>query len=160
MKLGELLLRTIFDYATGNKYATLFVEAFPKQAVLMHLLECFGFHRSLEKPNGEIEMRKRLIPWGDVSTLNPFEFHRQFGPNRIKLDGAKVFVVPIEPRFHVMLFPDLQKQLDLFAGTEFFGNTIRKAYLCNSVIKKLEPGDVFTFLPIRRRSANQRGWSR
>lgn len=76
MKLGELLLKTIFDHAAANKYATLFIETYPKQAVLIHLLECFGFHRSLEKPNGEIEMRKRLQPWGDVSVLEPFEFHR------------------------------------------------------------------------------------
>lgn len=145
MKLGELLLRTVFDYAFGNRFGTLFIETFPKHAVLIHLLECFGFHKSFDKPNGELELRKRLLPWGDISLLGSFEFHRQFGPHRIKLTGAKIFVVPIEPRFHAMLFPDLQKQMTLFAGTESYGNTIRKAYLCNSGITKLESGSVLLF---------------
>ena len=44
-----------------------------------------------------------------------------------------------------MLFPDLEKQLNLFPGTESYGNTIRKAYLCNAVITKLEAGSVLLF---------------
>ena len=145
MKLGELLLQTVFDHAAANKISTIFIEAFPKHTVLLELLECFGFHTSLVKPNGKLELRKWLVPWVDVSGMSPFEFHRQFGPHQIKLDGAKVFVMPIEPRFHVMLFPNLQKQRILFAGTESYGNTIRKAYLCNAVITKLEAGSVLLF---------------
>lgn len=145
MKLGELMLKTVFDHAIANKIATLFIESFPKYVHLMDLIECFGFHKSGDKSDGQVEMRKRLSPWGDVSGLTPFEFHRQFGPHQIKLDDANVFVVPIEPRFHAMLFPDLQKQLNLFPGTESFGNTIRKAYLCNAVITKLEAGSVLLF---------------
>lgn len=53
--------------------------------------------------------------------------------------------MPIEPRFHAMLFPDLEPQRQLFEGTESYGNTIRKAYLCNSGITKLEPGSVLLF---------------
>lgn len=145
MKLGELLLKTVFDHADANRYATLFIESLPKHAVLLNLLDCFGFHRSFEKSNGEIEMRKRLVPWGDVSSLDPFEYHRQFGPHKIRADGAKFFVVPIEPRFHSMLFPDLEPQRQLFEGTESYGNTIRKAYICNSGITKLERGSVLLF---------------
>ena len=145
MKLGELLLTAVFNHAVANNIGTLFIEVYPKHATLMHLLECIGFHRDSEKSNGECEMRKRLIPWDDVSSLSPFEFHRQFGPHRVKLDGVKLFVVPIEPRFHSMLFPDLELQRKLFEGTESYGNSIRKAYICNSGLTKLEPGSVLLF---------------
>ena len=54
MKLGELLLKTVFDYAAANKFGAIFIEAFPKHTVLLDLLDCFGFSKSFEKPNGEI----------------------------------------------------------------------------------------------------------
>lgn len=66
MKLGELVLRAIFDYANANGYATLFLETFNKHAALIHVLNCFGFQQSGHKStdSGEIELRKRLRPWG------------------------------------------------------------------------------------------------
>ncbi len=147
MKLGELLLRTVFEYAWKNDVSTLFVETYPKQMPLIHLLETFGFVRAGEKAGnaGEMELRKHLKPHPTISVNSPFDFQRWFGPYQVQLDGVNLFLVPIEPRFHSMLFPDLERQKRLTAGTESYGNSIRKAYLCNSVIKRLEPGDVLLF---------------
>lgn len=145
IKLGELLLKTIFDYAFSNDYATLFVEAYPKHAPLLHLLDCFGFQKTREKTTEELELRKLLKPYGDVSSLTAFAYHKKFGPHRVKVDGAGMFVVPIEPRFHEMLFPELQKQMELFAGTASVGNSIRKAYICNSSTTQIEQGSLLLF---------------
>src|SRR5690606_37684727 len=42
-RFGELLLKTLFDYAFDNKFDAMFVEAFPRHAELFDLLEAFGF---------------------------------------------------------------------------------------------------------------------
>ncbi|MBI1313585.1 hypothetical protein GC176_20020 [bacterium] len=146
-KLGELLLHAVLRYANENRYGTLFIETFDKQAALIYLLECFGFRQRGQKAgnSGEIELRKLMVPTGSTHGIAPLDFHQEFGPYRISLDGVRVFVVPIEPRFHRMLFPDLEEQRSLYEGTDSCGNTLRKAYLCKAVTKQIRPGDVLLF---------------
>lgn len=56
-----------------------------------------------------------------------------------------MFVVPIQPRFHRLLFPEAELQLPLLPEPQPFGNAIRKAYLSNSGIRRLQPGDCLLF---------------
>lgn len=146
-KLGELLLRAVFDHAATNDFATLFVETYPKQSHLIHLFETFGFFHAGEKSDatGQFELRKHLKPHPSITPESAFEFHRSFGPYQVQWDGVSLFFVPIEPKFHAMLFPDLEKQLQLWPGAESYGNTLRKAYLCKAGIGRLQPGDVLLF---------------
>jgi hypothetical protein len=44
-----------------------------------------------------------------------------------------------------MLFPDAERQLSMVPTSNAFGNSIRKAYLCHSVIRRLETGDFLLF---------------
>ena len=65
-------------------------------------------------------------------------------------DGKDIrkFLIPIIPTFHNRLFPEFEKlKTSLFDGSELIpeGNTIKKAYLCNSKIKKIRPGDLVLF---------------
>jgi hypothetical protein len=64
--------------------------------------------------------------------------------------------VPIKPDYHRRLFPEIAfgKKLPLFPTESLVlahgqartpGNTIRKVYLCRSVITRLRPGDVIFF---------------
>lgn len=145
-KLGELLLRAVFDYAHGNDFQTIFVEAFPKQGALIHLLHDFGFEAVAEKPSTELVLRKRMSPFSseDLRTPPP-EFARKFGPFVVRWDGVQSFIVPIEPRFFTLLFPDQEPQGSLLAGTESFGNTLIKAYLCRAQIRRIRRGDLVFF---------------
>jgi hypothetical protein len=153
MKLGELLLHAIFNYSKSNSIETIFVESFEKQSHLIHLMEAFGFqfHGAKADNTGQIELRKKLKSSGEETHLAPLEFHRKFGPYQISLTQSRIFVVPIEPRFHQMLFPHLEAQGDLFAGHEPYGNTLRKAYLCRASTNQVKPGDVVLFYRSRKR---------
>ena len=55
------------------------------------------------------------------------------------------FLIPIEPRFHHLLFPEADEQLGLQAGTHPFGNGLRKAYLCRAPIRQINPGAPLLF---------------
>jgi L-amino acid N-acyltransferase YncA len=153
MKLGELLLRAVFEYAHANGFATLFVEVFPKHGGLLKMLRCFGFEQHGHKRTGsqELVLRKISEPPSGAGALDPAEYHRLYGPYHIRLEGCRVFVVPIEPRYHSLLFPHLENQASLFPGTESCGNTIRKVYICNSGTTKIRPGDLLLFYRSRER---------
>lgn len=146
-KLGELLLRAVFDYAHANAFSTLFVETYPKQCHLIHLFATFGFFKTGLKSDGtgQFELRKLLRPHPSIVPMSAFEFHKWFGPHQMQLAGVTLYLVPIAPRFHSMLFPELDRQRRLTDGEDAFGNTIRKAYLCNSGIKRLNAGDLLLF---------------
>jgi len=58
---------------------------------------------------------------------------------------VSAFIVPILPDYHRLLFPEAEPQRELFPGQYAFGNSIRKAYLCRSHIRKVEPGDLLFF---------------
>lgn len=77
-------------------------------------------------------------------------------------DGAQVgkFLVPIKPKYHSILFPEIAQprplpllpnlnEIFLVRRTEGVkrtpGNTIRKVYLCRSKTKALKPGDLLFF---------------
>lgn len=147
LKLGELLLRAVFDYVRENRFRTAFVDVFPKHGALLHLLGDFGFEQVDHKEEtGEIMLRKRFAPiQAEDFNLPALAFHRQFGPHQIKWDGVSGFIVPIEPRFHAALFPELEPQGSLFAGAESFGNTLRKAYICRAQTRAIRPGDILLF---------------
>jgi hypothetical protein len=108
--------------------------------------------------NGEEVYVKRLIVGSDeAGSLLPVEISRKFYPSFF--DGTKInkFIVPIIPEYHDKLFTDFpgrQTFLIEQAG-EFIveGNTIKKAYLTHSPIKRMGPGDLILFYRSRDKKA-------
>jgi GNAT superfamily N-acetyltransferase len=141
-KYGELLLKTVFDYAATNDATGLFVTVFPKHVGLIELLEDFGFRRRITATSlGELVLVKRLEPTGHLDGL---AYHIAFGPPRF--DGGRPwFIVPIQPKYSDVLFPETSLTPSLFEGRLSFGNAIRKAYLCHSACRQLERGSVLVF---------------
>lgn len=85
--------------------------------------------------------------------LEPFEYLRQFFPHFRHDEAVAKFIVPIQPNFHQILFPDYAatsgQQLPLFqavnqAGNQA-GNAIKLAYLCHAPTKAMSPGDIVLF---------------
>lgn len=146
-KLGELLLRAIFDFAHGNGMETLFIEVFPKHGALLRLLHQFGFEITDEKPDSEeLALRKRMSPvTPEDERLRPADFAKKFGPFSVKWSETTGFVIPIEPRFYALLFPELEPQCALMPGSESFGNTLIKAYLCRAQTRTMRRGDLAFF---------------
>ncbi len=147
-KLGELLLKSIFEYAHTNGFRSCFIETFPQQAPLIHLLEQFGFFEFGTKTENsqELVMVKSFKPnMEEASSHSALDLHKKFGPYVFKWEECQVFLVPLEPRFHDALFPDLAPTGDFWDSETSYGNAMRKAYLCNAQTNSISPGDLLIF---------------
>ena len=139
-KLGELLLRAVFDFSHKNAYGCIFVDVYPRHQELIYLLETFGFEAGATMDSREVCMVKKTDPSPEDARLSAVEFHRRFGPYRLKWDGVQTFFVPIQPHFHARLFPDIEPQGSFFQGHESCGNTILKAYICRAGTTHIHQG--------------------
>ncbi len=141
-RFGELLLKPVFDFLFENNYDHAYVTVLPKYPELMEYLRGFGFEDSGHKTTlGEVVLVKRFkFSQQEQDAMLPLEFNRLFGPWLTKFDGNKSYLIPIQPQFHEMLFPELRVQ-SAWLPEKPCGNSIRKAYLSNSKIKKMRPGD-------------------
>ena len=78
-------------------------------------------------------------------------FIHAFFPLFCAYDGlmVKKHLIPIEPKFHDRLFPDVNiggRQISLFGpNIKSEGNSIKKAYICNSNSHKINIGDIIIF---------------
>lgn len=145
-RYGELLLKTLFQYLVENRYMGVFVEVFAKYEALLALLGEFGFEDVRESAKGERVFFKQLhASVAEVRRMGALQFNRKYGPHAISLIGVNAFVVPIRPEYHRLLFPELEVQLALATESHPFGNSIRKAYLSHSKIRKIRGGDLLLF---------------
>lgn len=145
-RYGELLLKTLFNYMFANAFDTAYVEVFPKHQDLVDLFEDFGFSHTATKQDGQLILTKRLkYSPDDVASRSAYDFNIQFGPHHMKFAGTDIFVTPIQPRFHQMLFPEAGGQMPLGLEASPFSNSMRKAYLSHSRITKLTPGAILLF---------------
>jgi L-amino acid N-acyltransferase YncA len=147
LRLGELMLKAVFDYAVENRFAWLCVTVFPKQEHLLTFLNDFGFlDLAATTTLGEKVLAKAMVPIGaDLANLSPLAFHQRFGPRHLKVGVLPVFAVPIRPEYHRLLFPEAEAQLDLTAGQFPAGNGIRKAYLCRASSREVGEGSPLLF---------------
>lgn len=145
-RYGELLLKTVFGYLVENHYRGVFVETFAKQEGLIALFTDFGFDDVAESAKNERVLFKSMQPAKrEDARLGPLDFNIKYGPHAFTLVGARAFLVPIQPQFHRLLFPELERQLSFGTESHAFGNSIRKAYLCHSLTRKIAAGDVIFF---------------
>jgi GNAT superfamily N-acetyltransferase len=145
-RYGELLLKTVFDFAVKRGFDHLFVEAFEKHEPLVALLSEFGFDPLPERTTrGELVLAKPMKPDPASRSMSGLDLHRRFGPHAVRLDGTPAFLIPIQPRYHRILFPEAEPQLELAAGASPAGNAIRKAYLCLAPSRQIRSGDNLLF---------------
>ncbi|UBF28054.1 GNAT family N-acetyltransferase [Kovacikia minuta CCNUW1] len=151
-RYGELLLKTVFDYTSKNDYSSIYITTFPKQVELINLLENFGFQPlSLLSNVDEFVFSKALkFSPSDYELCSPLEFNIRFGPHQAKFDGVQAFMVPIVPKYHKILFPESETQLELLSGRHPSGNGISKAYLCHANIRRINSGDLLFFYRSRK----------
>jgi L-amino acid N-acyltransferase YncA len=142
LRYGELLLKTIFDYAQDNKYEWIYITVFDKYKNLIDLLQDFGFQDEGNRTElGEIILTKPMkFSEADRDSMEPLAFNIRYGPFAAKVKDVPSFVIPIQPRYHQLLFPEAEKQVELWPGAHPFGNSIRKAYLSNAPIRTVTPG--------------------
>lgn len=147
-KVGELLLRAAFHYATNHKCESIFLHANDhQQKQLTNLIEDFGFrHAGLYQGDGVYVKAHPVDP--PASQMNSFNYVRLFYPHYMGGDTVQKFLVPIQPHFHDILFPDFQDPGHALPDghpQRHIGNAIKLAYLCHTPSKQPRPGDVVLF---------------
>jgi len=146
-KIGELLLKQAFNYVIENKHRYVYVTVEPeKHNFLEELLQDYGFYRFGVDKNGRDLVYVKDFPAKPPKTNDdPLEYSIKYYPY-IKLENNSVFLVPIQPQYHKVLFPELEKQPDLFSSEAVSaGNAIKQAYICKSPAKSISPGDILFF---------------
>lgn len=145
-KRGESLLKAVIDYARRNSRYRLFLEVLPALESLSGWLESFGFEAlpGVTTRRGELVYVKHLQPPSGAPNLPPHEHAVAYGPGSAWAE--RIYLVPIQARWHSRLLPEAEPQLALLAANEPCGNAIRKAYLCHANIRRLLPGDLLLFV--------------
>jgi hypothetical protein len=160
-KLGELLLKQILWFAQKNAFDMVYLTTFESQAVLIEVLQYYGFEMTGTNGLGEQIYEKALSRNLLVSGANDdlFDLARKNYPRFTARAPATAFCIPIQSEFHDILFPELavrvpKRQGDLFAEPRLDqadeairrpGNTIRKVYLCRAMTQRLRAGSVVLF---------------
>lgn len=148
-RIGELLLKPVFEYARVNDYDYIYFTAYPKQTSLIDFAHDFGFYdiENEDSPDELALCKSFKYSQEDVVGLTPLEMHVRFGPRFAVFDENSSFVIPIRPIYHFSMFPELGPKPGslLPMVPKPCGNAIRKAYLCNSSIKKIKEGDNIFF---------------
>lgn len=152
-KVGELLLKAAFRYATANRLEHVFIHGDEREhRFLFEMLEDFGFTRIGSHPgtNGRDAVYVKAQPLAPPSEPLPaFEYLKRFFPHFRHDAAVKKFIVPIQPEFHRILFPDYEspedRQLLLLRPTNTAGNAIKLAYLCHAQTRRIDPGDLLLF---------------
>jgi GNAT superfamily N-acetyltransferase len=162
-KFGEQLLKKILWYAQGNDYDLVYLTAYPTQDFLISLLQTFGFTITQARHDGELVIEKPMVPKGGTVLPDPSAILADMRayPRFYEGDAVNKYVVPIQPEFHQILFPEIAEvkqlpQLDFFTDDDTLaasaaqndrspGNTIRKVYVCRSPTRTLKAGDLLLF---------------
>jgi len=142
-RLGERFLKIVFDNAlrlrVDEVYVTVYDRTLEEQR-LITLFESFGFEYHGLKNGEEKVYRRSLAPAADTACPKrtfPFFSGR-----------TRKFIVPIYPQYHTELFPDSilrTESPDDFVENEPHRNAISKAYICRSLERGLQTGDVIVF---------------
>jgi GNAT superfamily N-acetyltransferase len=108
-KIGELFLKAAFRYASENACEHLFIHAnAERHDYLIRLLQDFGFGERGSYAGDLVLVKSHPILSPDASLLPPLEYTRRYFPH-FRCDSAvQKFLIPIQPHFHEILFPDYQ----------------------------------------------------
>lgn len=148
-KIGELFIKLAVEFAVSLNASEMYLTAFESEGTkfLIPLIREFGFESVGTKPDGELVFTKQLRP--ETENALP-ESLLAYYPSLYDGPTVNKYLIPIQPSYHQKLFPEWEKrtsaQLPLFPDILVAeGNSIKKAYLCHSMIKKIKPNDLLLF---------------
>ncbi len=146
-KIGELLLKAAFLYATGSRCENIFIHVNPtSQQPLIDLLVDFGF-----KPRGrygaDVVLVKRHYAHPPALLTPPVEYLRDYFPHYRSDIEIRKFIVPIQPKYHKVIFPDYPGNGDAPRAEHqaHVGNAIKLAYLSHAPSNLVQAGDIILF---------------
>lgn len=143
-KIGELFLKAAFRFATDNRCENIFVHTSPEQFYLLELLKDFGFEER-GMYGADIMLVKAHPTSAPAVDIPAIDYARLYFPHYRKDATVRKFLVPIQPQYHQILFPELARQAQLFDVNSVAGNAIKQAYLCKAKTNQVRSGDVVLF---------------
>ncbi len=147
-KLGERLLYIAFDYCVKNNIDWVYLHTYgEEQKTLVGLCEEYGFYRLGKYKQDDVYIKPMKLRYDHLGSLESLIRYYPFFEDN---DSVQKFIIPIQPKYHEDLFPDVSSMKNsLFESDQNLftsqGNTIKKAYLCHSHIKLIKKGDVVLF---------------
>ena len=142
-KIGECFIKIMVDEAIKKNVDEIYVTTFNKQESLIYLLKQYGFelytHKNTTKSDGTTE--KEAIYVKNIKDKSKYPY--------VQIDEQGIFICPVIPKYHKLLFEDAegiyQISIDDTQGKNTSANAIKKAFISNSKIKKINPGDILLF---------------
>lgn len=146
-KIGELFLKAAFRFATENRCEHLFITARAEiQDYLIRVLMDFGFEPKGIYRGDVVLVKQHPVTPPQANGVAPSEYVRRYFPHFRSDSSVQKFLVPIQPAYHEILFPDYTSiQTGLFAQSGDVGNAIKLAYLCHAQTKSIRSGDLLLF---------------
>jgi len=144
-RVGELFLKAALKYSFDNGLHWIYLTMIDTQEHLKDLCAKYGFLVLGRCGRGrEIVMVKESPACAPKAALAPLEYHIKYSPCIKLTPTTQVLVIPIQPTYHNLLFPEVGSQLELFVNSTI-GNGLTLAYLCHAKVKLIHPGDVIVF---------------
>ena len=137
-KLGERVIKKIFDHAVSEEVDEIYVTIFDTHAKLIALFKRYGFEEVAVKstPNGTemVLVRSMTAASGDLLRDYPF----------IRTADRKFWLLAIYPEYHSHLFPDsiLTTESPGILQDVSHTNTIHKVYVGGVPLTPMKPGDI------------------
>lgn len=137
-KLGERVIKKIFDHAVSEAVEEIYVTVFDTHAKLIALFKRYGFAEQAAKktPNGTeiVLVREMSAVTGDAVADYPF----------VHTAERKFWLLAIYPEYHSNLFPDsiLNTESPDILQDVSHTNTIHKVYVGGVPLTRMKRGDV------------------
>ena len=152
-RIGELFIKLAIEFCVKNGIDEIYLTHFTKENdYLIDLISNYGFSKVCEKHDydkPEDVFLKTLTYTGPVKErCEAWDISSKFYPSFYCGPLVSKYLVPIRPNYHERLFLGFKQQLtipELLGELEIPGNTIDKAYLSNSTIRRVERGDLLLF---------------
>ncbi len=152
-RIGELFIKLAVEFCVKNRIDEIYLTHFTKEKdYLVNLISEYGFSKICEKHEyGKPEevFLKKLTFTGSIENRElAWDIASKYYPSFYCGSHVSKYLVPIRPDYHERLFLGFKQQLtlpEILGELEIPGNTIDKAYLCNSIIRRIEPGDILLF---------------
>ncbi len=137
-KLGERVIKKIFDHALQENTEEVYVTVFDTHETLIRLFEKYGFRKIGTKttPNGSenVYLRRLRHLNGDIIRDYPL----------VRTTHARKFLLAVHPEYHTELFPDsiLNNEDSSIVEDVSHTNTIHKVYVAKLSLSRMQRGDL------------------
>lgn len=142
-RIGESFIKLIFESAFQKEADYIYVTVFEKHESLINLLKEYGFEYYTKKRtlNSKGEVCLESVYINDLSKKEGYPY--------INYTEQKIHLVPIQPIFNELLFPEYEKNMQIsiedYSADKTVANAITKAYICKSSTKKIRHNDILVF---------------